>query len=354
MVMGAKGQRGSPLGHKNNFDLLRLALAMGVCIAHAYLVSGFDGLEWVARIISGTSLVKAFFVISGFLVFMSYEQAASIRSYAIKRMRRIYPAYLTIVILSALVLPVLTLDTMTGYFSVHWVKYVISNLTFLNFLQPTISGVFSSNLDPTINGSLWTIKVEVMFYACVPLFVALFRRFSHLPVLLFFYCLSILYSSYFMGMSEATGSEFYRSLGRQLPGQLSYFMSGAFMYYFMPSFKRHIKWYVIVSFLVLLVDGVYALTFFVPFALGTVVIFCGVSCYLGNFGRFGDFSYGVYIVHFPIIQLLLHFNVLVKSPNYFLLLVVVLTLLGGYLMWHLVEKRFLFRTSHYVSSAKGR
>ena len=72
---------------------------------------------------------------------------------------------------------------------------------------------------------------------------------------------------------------------------------------------------------------------------------------MGNFGKYGDFSYGIYILHFPIIQLLLNSGWFSESPWYFLVAVIIITTTDAIAMWHLVEKRFLFRSSHYIGAA---
>ena len=121
----------------------------------------------------------------------------------------------------------------------------------MNFLQPTLPGVFDSNKLTVINGALWTLKIEAMFYLSVPLFVFLFRKFSHLPVLLLAYGLSVAYAGFFSLIAERTGSGVYVELGRQLPGQLSYFMAGAFFYYFFPLFERRIGYFLVAAILVI-------------------------------------------------------------------------------------------------------
>ncbi|HAW31021.1 MAG TPA: acyltransferase, partial [Planctomycetaceae bacterium] len=66
-----------PLDHprlkKNNFDLLRLLFASMVCLVHAYDVSDFGQLAILAGVLSSKVAVQGFFVVSGFLIVMSYE-----------------------------------------------------------------------------------------------------------------------------------------------------------------------------------------------------------------------------------------------------------------------------------------
>jgi peptidoglycan/LPS O-acetylase OafA/YrhL len=78
-----------------------------------------------------------------------------------------------------------------------------------------------------------------------------------------------------------------------------------------------------------------------------------VAClfpFLGNFGKYGDFSYGVYIVHFPIVQLLIAYGNFERAPWLALGLAMVLVMAMAILLWHFIEKPFLRRSSHYVAT----
>jgi peptidoglycan/LPS O-acetylase OafA/YrhL len=78
-----------------------------------------------------------------------------------------------------------------------------------------------------------------------------------------------------------------------------------------------------------------------------IVFMFGFWRYFGNFSKHGDFSYGVYIVHWPILQTMVAFHLYRLNPFVFLALAVTLIFLAAFLMWHLVEKRFLASSSHY-------
>ncbi len=344
-----------PLAHprlkENNFDLLRLLLAMTVCLVHAAELSNFEALRGLPGILSSKVAVQAFFVVSGFLIVMSYERSSSLASYAGKRLRRIYPAYFTIVMLCALGLVFVSQQPLADYFSLTWLKYLVANLTFLNFLQPTLPGVFESNKLAAVNGALWTLKIEAMFYVAVPLIVYCLRRFRRLPLLVLIYCLSVVYAELLRATAAQTGIEFYERLARQLPGQLSYFVAGAVLFYYLPFFERRIGYFVASAAGVLALNFLIPLPFLQPFALATLVLFFGLFLYAGNFGKYGDFSYGVYILHFPVIQLLLNSGWFTERPWYFLFSAVSMTVVGAILMWNLVEKRFLLRSSHYVGAS---
>lgn len=349
--IGARPLQDSFRLSKNNFDLLRLVFATTVCLVHSQVLSGYHELQPVVHYLSSDVAVKAFFVVSGFLIFMSYERSLSVASYTAKRLRRIYPAYFTVIVLCALLLPLLDPQSRSGYFSLSWWEYLFANLAFLNFLQPTLQGVFDANKFPHVNGALWTLKIEVMFYVSVPVFVHLFRRIGYLPVIVGTYLLSIAYAALCASAAQRTGSAIYLEIGRQLPGQLSYFMAGAFLYYYLHLLERHPVYFVLPALAILAMRAIPPAGVLQPLALAVIVVFCGVFLYAGKFGKYGDFSYGVYIVHFPIIQTLLHFGWLSNTPYAFLAATLMGTGLASFLMWHLVEKRFLFRSSHYVASS---
>ena len=66
---------------QNNFDLLRFLFAFIVLLVHAHVLSGADELSILSAVLSSEIAVKSFFVVSGFLIFMSYENSRSLRSY---------------------------------------------------------------------------------------------------------------------------------------------------------------------------------------------------------------------------------------------------------------------------------
>src|SRR5690606_39839636 len=89
-----------------------------------------------------------------------------------------------------------------------------------------------------VNGALWTLKIEVMFYLSVPVIVWFLRRIGLWQGLLALYVLSAIYS-YVIGIIAMERGGLFVELQRQLPGQLMYFIAGGALYYFFEQFKAN-------------------------------------------------------------------------------------------------------------------
>ena len=230
-------------------------------------------------------------------------------------------------------------------------KYIATNLIFLNFLAPELPGVFQNNAVHAVNGALWTLKIEVAFYIAVPICVWLFRKVGRMPVMLAIYFLSALYAATMLWLAEKGHSGAFVELSRQLPGQMTYFIAGAAIYYYFDYFRGRAILMLAIG-LALLLLSTYALELVLrPLGVALCVMGVAFGPYFGRFGRYGDFSYGIYIVHFPILQTMISLGFLQQEPLAFVLVSIVVVLLAATLMWHLVEKRFLRRDSHYRREA---
>lgn len=338
----------------NNFDAIRLTLAAVVAAVHVAVLSGEAGLAWIPRVLSSSLAVKAFFVVSGFLIVMSFEHSANWRAYAERRVRRLYPAYAVVIVLSALALWLVSGRSAPEYFGPSWWKYVAANLAFLNFLAPTLPGVFDANAIRTVNGALWTLKVEVLFYAAVPFLVWLCRRAGWQVILPLAYLGSFAYVSLLRLVGGPHPDGLYEALQRQLPGQLAYFVSGAALYYGFSWFEPRLRPLSAIAALILLVNLAVPIPLVEPAAIAVVVIAIAFAGMAIPAGKYGDFSYGLYILHFPVIQLIVQAGWFAGRPLGLFITAMTLALLGAVLLWHLVEKRWLHASSHYRQAVVAR
>lgn len=337
----------------NNFDLLRLVFAGSVFLWHLYVLSLAPALEVLTLFVSSNIAVKGFFVISGYLVMMSHGNSSSVREYGEKRLRRIYPAYAAVVLACAVAGAFFTTLPLAEYASADLARYLAANLVFLNFLAPNLPGLFEGQTYTEVNGALWTLKIEVMYYLFVPVLAWMMGRLGRWRVIVGLYVLSVLYTIGTGLTYSYTGAEIWLRLQRQLPGQLSYFLVGVALYYLNDRLKGR-RWAALAAAALLLFVAMTVtvnplLTFLLePLALGILVIFAATALpYLGNFARYGDFSYGIYIIHFPVVQLLVAGGAFGANPWAAAFAALVLVVGLAALSWYAVERPFLRPRSHY-------
>jgi peptidoglycan/LPS O-acetylase OafA/YrhL len=339
---------------KNNFDFLRFAFALIVVFSHIVDLSLAPSLQFLKPFFDSHVSVTGFFVISGFLITSSYLRSSSMSSYFEKRARRLLPAYIMVIVLSVLIFSIFSSLSIGSYFgSKQLYAYLLSNLLFVNFIQPCLPGVFLDNAYCAVNGALWTIKVEVGFYLVLPLIL---YGLKHVPnklmYLLGLYLLGLIYQyglSYLMEVWPAK-SNMLNTLKHQLPGYLTYFMAGIILFQYQDYIKqKRLVWGVIAS-VVFVVEYAVGMEVFRPLAMAILIgNFAFGFSYLNNFGKYGDVSYGIYILHFPIIQCLVSLGFFdLFNPFILLIAIVILVVLLGFLSWHLIESRFIKRRSLHL------
>jgi peptidoglycan/LPS O-acetylase OafA/YrhL len=350
--------------NKNNLDCFRLILASTVALFHIYALTGIAAFSAFDKYLSPHFAVRGFFVISGMLIYRSYIRSSSVHSYLEKRIRRIYPAYFTIVTTVAITLFTITVAPWSHYFGIGFWKYLAANLVFLNFLAPSLPGVFDSHLNSAVNGALWTLKIEVAFYLLVPLIHNLCRRFGTKRIIGLIFILSCLwkygfrlldslYSSHGLFASGASRT-LYGQLEVQFPAQLAYFCAGILLLLYYDRLKAYFIPVACITALLYLIDHFITGEILDLFWISGIVFVFGFWRFFGNFSKYGDFSYGVYIVHWPVLQTLIALGFAEVSPVIFLIISLASIGLAAFLMWHLVEKRFLSSSSHYREASLKR
>ncbi len=342
---------------KNNFDHIRLFLALGVFLFHVSDLTKLSDFQLLGNFINAEVAVHSFFIVSGFLIFMSYERSSSLKRYFAKRFKRIAPGYIAVILLSFLFLGMLsTLPTLDYFTSPESAKFLLANLLTLNFLHPTLPGVFEDHPYTAVNGALWTIKIEVTFYLTVPLIAYFYRWIKPGRLLTALFLLSALYYFAMGYFYEVSHNPLFALLQRQLPAQMMFFSAGALLYYYLELFRRysHILLLVAISAYILQrYIGIHQLYPIYALSLSVIVIYLAlIFPYLGHISKYGDLSYGIYIWHFPIIQTFISLHLFDVHPTLALLGLTTIVLLFAWLSWHLVEKPFLGKRSHYVQESE--
>ena len=308
----------------NCFTLLRNLFALGIFLNHAFVLT-----DSKYSILNSGVYVCGFFIISGFLTFHSFMQNSDLRAFLRKRFRRIYPPY-AITILFCLLLGALQTDlTISDFFSrSETLRYVCFNLLFLNGLQPTLPGVFEGNALPVMNGALWTMKIEVLFYCSVPVVFWLIQRFEHRVVLSVLLVFSLTYTACLYGLFHSTGNTFYDTLAHQFPGEIVCFYLPVLLLYHKEWVCHH--WLPLFLFslpLCTLCLWQGSLLFAFPLFLTPVILIVAYSFRC----RFRDLSYEFYLLHFPILQTFIHSGITTSIPLLLLLAFMTTCLMAGIL-----------------------
>lgn len=161
---------------KNNLNLVRLLAAMAVIYGHSFGLipnpAGLDIIYHITGVYAAEWGVKTFFFLSGLLVVNSILSDRNVYSYMIKRVMRIWPALIFVVIGTVFIIgPINTQLPLNEYFSnTDLYFYIKSILTFDIFGKNNIGlpGIFEHNPFPVaVNAPLWTISIEVFAYVVI-------------------------------------------------------------------------------------------------------------------------------------------------------------------------------------------
>jgi peptidoglycan/LPS O-acetylase OafA/YrhL len=344
----------------NNFDALRLAMAVLVVWSHCFALGLAEGerIEPISIITNGhynagNIGVLAFFAISGFLICESYLKSKDARSFFVKRIRRIYPAYMVATTIGAFVVAPL-FSTMCEISTTEIAKTFGLNLLLKGYAPP--STVFARNFSQTLNGSLWSITFEFWCYigiAALGVVGLLTQRRLVLGVIVLALAgravLDLLDKKPGLGLlGDIIGWPYEWFL------ILPCFLIGTALFLLRDQLPR--KRLILIALVACFLVACYAPVGFkwqkilaeatFPFAMAYSVFYIAYSntLRLDGVAVNGDFSYGTYLYAFPIQQMLL--STLIVPFPLFVMLSVILSLTAGFLSWNLVEKWFLHRKRH--------
>ena len=277
------------MGKQNNFDAIRLVAALAVMVSHAFALSGRVEPRPYAGLTLGTFGVFVFFAISGYLVSASWRNDPDIRRFLARRMLRIAPAYIVVVALAEVFMRARGIDT------------------------------FNMNPLPWVNGSLWTITLEVQCYMLFMALAALTRHGSLAMIALALYLGKDTYFETFVGLFA-------------LAALISEY----------PALRKRVATlaFVSIGLLMILWSQIY---YGIALIIVPVVIAAGNAswpCFRAA-GRWGDFSYGIYLYAFPLQQIVI--MLLGPEQPYVVLasLTFIATFIFAWLSWHYIEKPML-------------
>jgi peptidoglycan/LPS O-acetylase OafA/YrhL len=355
----------SPVGvkpeHHNNFDLIRCFAALQVLQAHAASVIDLPGRPyWLVFILQQFPGVTVFFIVSGFLITSSYLRGSGeLLPYFARRGLRIYPAlWVNVSVILLLLAATMSLSpalTLTSFLLWLFMTFTIGSDIYGNFVT---GGVTDPNGFYAFfpSGVLWTIPIELTFYALMPLILRSRmqgKRYGWLALLLTTTGSLTVLGFYLHVAGNNPDSLVAKALSINPLTDLWIFMLGAAL----AAYWHKIRWTIEGRFLLWLavylgvavfeatVFGVtnlnmHTLSPLMPLKIvllaGVVVSFAFTWRNLASFLRGNDVSYGLYLYHMPII---LTFAALgIKGEGYLWLPVLGASFLLAGLSWIVVER----------------
>lgn len=330
----------------NNFDFIKILFAWLVIVSHSYVLLGNQGCDWLCEathhyINFSYFGVKGFITISGYLIFKSLNRSPNLIDYLWKRVLRIYPALIIVLVLSV-GLAYLIYQPTNNYFKFNKeaFDYILNNLS-LYHNQWRIHGVFDTLPNTAINGSLWTMGFEFFFYL-VLLMIYPFRKYP--LVIQIILCLTIIILF--------IGNIYFIDELRVVPFRLRVdFIFELGLFFMIGAFLGAIDWKDIFykkQMAIIATIITVAILYFQPnpiwlcFTWPYLVIFIGQgSSKFSNWihANLEDPSYGIYLYAFPVQQSIIYFF----HPSVTVLLwTSTLIAFGlGILSWKLIEKKTL-------------
>jgi peptidoglycan/LPS O-acetylase OafA/YrhL len=346
-------------GHRNSFGLLRLVLAASVILSHAFPLGGW-GEDPTLNITKGQEsiggfAVIGFFAISGYLIAKS-GAATDVVQFLWRRVLRIFPAFWAVLLVGACIVgPViwsLEGNSFRGYISLSPggpFRYVVSNWD-LVMRQWGIFDIFANSTPyghivkmSVFNGSLWTLTYEwgcYLIIAALVLFGLMKRaRFLILILTLFYYIaeaanLAVPGSSHLL--SPLLADQYRVSLPL-------IFMIGAClaMYSKEIPFDNRLGIFSGVVVVFTLANGGWVLLGYPALAYFLMWAAASLPQRLQWIGAKNDYSYGMYVYGFLVLQVTAYFGWFKWGYLPWVLATLVITAGCAWLSWHVVEKRAL-------------
>jgi peptidoglycan/LPS O-acetylase OafA/YrhL len=288
----------------NNFDALRFFAATSVIFSHSFLIAeGSEDNEWFVKLTSGQSIlglagVFVFFTISGFLVTGSYFSTRSPLLFSLKRALRIFPGlWVNLLFVGLVIGPFISGLPLGDYLSSPMLQNFFKNNLVLEIPNSPLPGVtFSDNsAGQIVNGSLWTLRYEIMMYIMV--FILGLTNLLKFRLCIFFTLFGII-SIYFEKSLDPYGD-----LG-EMAWLLGFFAAGMAMYFLRGSafLNRKVAAMAILGLVVSTYFHIFIMAFPIFGSYLTIYLSLRYTKALAFLGRYGDLSYGLYIYGWPIEQ----------------------------------------------------
>lgn len=339
----------------NSIGFVRWLMAFAVIFSHAGPLGGFYGgndlgTQFSSEQSLGGVAVCGFFFLSGFLISKSRMGSASTPRYFWRRIMRIIPAWWATLLVVAFVFGPLAWmrehGSIDGYFNAvvdNPLTYFVNNM-FLILGQPSIADMGTSIPFYTIhggfewNGSAWTLAFEFAAYIVVGVLGMIGALKNRIVGGIVAGVLIAFATFQWLQVHQVQAASFVFADFRVLL-LLAPFAFGMLFALFGDKIPLDDRIAVAAITLALftyayggwLIIGQYAFCYF-------LIWFAIRVTKLQNWERFGDFSYGIYIIAWPLMQFAAYFGLQNHGWIVYHLVIVIGCHVYAFLSWHLIEK----------------
>ena len=332
---------------QNNFDLIRLLAALQVAVQHSHMHLFVPLAPLLAGLVNLFPGVPIFFFVSGLLISRSYERSGGLGRFAINRGLRIYPALWVCTAVSIIAVFLVGYRS-AGLTFAEFATWTCAQTTFVQFYNPEFMRGFGVGV---LNGSLWTIAVELQFYVLAPCLyrVGLIENRRLIATMLFFLTINRLFY-YGCGPLGLADAWWMKVVGVTFAVHFYMFLAGVFVQRNFDAFERVLAGRgrsIVICYLVFatlarqivptlsLDNGIHPLLF-VPLCLAVFSLAFSCRTCSERLLKGNDISYGLYIYHMPIVNCFRYFNWVGSPVN--LAAALVLSIVAGWLSWRRVER----------------
>ena len=326
---------------ENGFNFLRLLAASGILVAHCLLAVPvtIDSIEafYAEFALAADLLLAVFFVFSGFLITASLERNQNLVRYATAPILRIFPALIVVSVLLTFVIgPAVSSLSLVHYFSSFDAWLYLPRAVGLLDASAPLPGVFEDNpVAGAVNVPIWTLRYEVVIYALFPP-IALYFLKCGLPTkgMALLTALIVLLGAKAWLHSDAPAGGWIH-----LANFSASFVVGSAIWIFRYQVPHHLGIVIALWALFAFVSDPVLTYFFGVVAAGYTFIWLAFlnGAALKAYSRRPDYSYGIYVIHFPVAQFIYNLDTSLH-PLALTVLTFAVTLPLAAVSWAVVEK----------------
>jgi peptidoglycan/LPS O-acetylase OafA/YrhL len=330
---------------KNNFNLIRLFAALQVAVVHSasYLDINLQFLQFL-NLFPG---VPIFFFISGYLIIKSFRNNYKLKNFFYNRILRIYPGLyfcFFITVISIIISQYLKNIDINYYQLFIW---LVTQLSFFQIYNPDFLRGYGVGV---VNGSLWTISVEIQFYLFTFFIYLILSKYKKLLILIFGLCI-------FLNIINAVFNEkvvfFSKLFNYSFLPWLYMFLWGCYLESNKELQKKIRSYNIFILIFIYIILNYLSSQFNIlrgatnalnplEFFFLSIIIFKIAYIKIkisDNFFYKNDISYGIYLYHMPIVNFFIYNNINGSYLSFMscLLLIFILAIIS----WKVVEEPFL-------------